>query len=392
MPSAAAPNTVTPPQETVDVAVVGLGAFGTSIAWRLKARGASVVGIERHTVPNTLGSSHGESRILRVVTQNHTGLYPLAQLSRRLWIELQEAGSELLFQPTGGLAVGRAGLGRIAQTDAVAAAFGLAPRRLSAAELRAEFPIFASVPDDAVAIWDAGAGALFPENCVQAAATAARDLGAVLLENTEVVGHSFAADGTVRVETSAGVVAARKVVYATGSWLAGRFPQLQLTPLRIPQTWFTSAGGPAPTVSELPPFPYDLPDDDQGLWGLGAVDAGGPAKVGTHGHPYRDRTVDVDNIDREVHQEDLDYLEEMMRRGFPTLDPVPARAIVCLLCESPDEQFTLGPIDDERVLVAGGESGQGFKHATGIGELVADMCLGVDSAIDRDFMRADRVL
>ena len=40
--------------------------MGSATAWRAAKRGAKVLGIDRHDVPNDLGSSHGLSRIIRL--------------------------------------------------------------------------------------------------------------------------------------------------------------------------------------------------------------------------------------------------------------------------------------------------------------------------------------
>ena len=49
-----------------DVAVVGLGAFGSAATYQLAKRGARVLGIDRFSPPHALGSTHGETRITRM--------------------------------------------------------------------------------------------------------------------------------------------------------------------------------------------------------------------------------------------------------------------------------------------------------------------------------------
>jgi len=64
-------------------------------------------------------------------------------------------------------------------------------------------------------------------------------------------------------------------------------------------------------------------------------------------------------------------------QALPGLDPRPAKVIPCLVTDSPDEQFLVGPLPGEpRVIVAGGDSGHGFKHAAGLGELLAQLVAG----------------
>jgi sarcosine oxidase len=83
-------------------------------------------------------------------------------------------------------------------------------------------------------------------------------------------------------------------------------------------------------------------------------------------------------MDRYVHLDtDIDQLSATVARAFPGLDPRPAKVIPCVITDSPDGQFLIGPLSRQpRVVVAGGDSGHGFKHAAGIGELLAQVVVG----------------
>jgi sarcosine oxidase len=48
------------------------------------------------------------------------------------------------------------------------------------------------------------------------------------------------------------------------------------------------------------------------------------------------------------------------------------KVIPCIVTDSPDGQFLVGR-RDERLVIAGGDSGHGFKHCAGIGELLAQI-------------------
>jgi len=74
-------------------------------------------------------------------------------------------------------------------------------------------------------------------------------------------------------------------------------------------------------------------------------------------------------------------------RAFPGLDPRPAKVITCVITSSPDDQFLVGRLSgDPRVVVAGGDSGHGFKHSAGIGELLAQISIGERPYCDAHFM------
>jgi len=54
-----------------DVIVIGVGGMGSAAAYHLAARGARVLALEQFDIPHELGSSHGESRIIRLAYWEH---------------------------------------------------------------------------------------------------------------------------------------------------------------------------------------------------------------------------------------------------------------------------------------------------------------------------------
>src|SRR5580765_1156808 len=92
-----------------DVAVVGLGAMGAAVAWRLACRGASVIGFDRYHPPHTLGSTHGRSRIIREASYEHPPYGPSVQGAYDLWAELEAVGRSCLFHACCGLRIGTRG-------------------------------------------------------------------------------------------------------------------------------------------------------------------------------------------------------------------------------------------------------------------------------------------
>src|SRR3979411_1221025 len=95
-------------REAAPVAVIGagLGAHGSSAAYRLAARGASVLGFDRFARGHTLGSSGGLSRIIRLSYYEHPDYVPMLRRAWDLWRELERESGETLLTQTGGLYVG----------------------------------------------------------------------------------------------------------------------------------------------------------------------------------------------------------------------------------------------------------------------------------------------
>jgi sarcosine oxidase len=361
-----------------DVVVIGLGAFGSAALWRLAQRGADVAGIERHGIGHHLGSSHGTTRLFRIACQEHPGLPPIALKSLELWTELGDQTGERLVRQSGCLSTGSPQGQAVIGVIAAAAAAGLPVQRLSHAELVARQPQYAGLAPDDVAVWDPGAGICYPERNVRAHTAAARRAGADVYPHTMVTGIEAGRDG-VTVRTPTVEFRAPQVVVAAGAWLGTLVPGLPLLPRRTPQYWFRpkDPGSEEFTLDRFPAFIWER-HDGGGLWGHGsAEDFGikiGPENAATAGGAG----FDPEEMDRYIHLDtDVDLVTSYVAQALPGLDPRPAKVIPCLVTDSPDEQFLVGPLAGEpRVIVAGGDSGHGFKHSAGLGELLAQMVTG----------------
>jgi sarcosine oxidase len=358
--------------------VIGLGAFGSAALWRLAQRGADVAGIERHGIGHHLGSSHGTTRLFRIACQEHPGLPPIALKSLELWTELGDQTGERLVRQSGCLSTGSPQGQAVSGVIAAAAAAGLPVQRLSHAELVARQPQYAGLAPDDVAAWDPGAGICYPERNVRAHTAAARRAGADVYPHTMVTGIEAGRDG-VTVRTPTVEFRAPQMVVAAGAWLGTLVPGLPLAPRRTPQYWFRprDPGSQEFTLDRFPAFIWER-HDGGGLWGHGsAEDFGikiGPENAATAGSAG----FDPEEMDRYIHLDtDVDLVTSYVAQALPGLDPRPAKVIPCLVTDSPDEQFLVGPLASEpRVIVAGGDSGHGFKHSAGLGELLAQMVTG----------------
>lgn len=103
-------NTANPPQ-TYDCIVLGLGCMGITtlyyLAKAMKERGspAQILGIDQFSVPNTIGSSQGMSRITRQAYYEGEEYIPLIRRSLELIKEIQSEAEQRLFKLTGALFV-----------------------------------------------------------------------------------------------------------------------------------------------------------------------------------------------------------------------------------------------------------------------------------------------
>src|SRR5215218_3975653 len=89
-----------------DVIVIGVGGWGSAALWQLARRGIKVCGIEQFQIEHDRGSSHGDSRIIRMAYFAHPDYVPLLRRAYALWRELEsESGAELMTL-TGLLCIG----------------------------------------------------------------------------------------------------------------------------------------------------------------------------------------------------------------------------------------------------------------------------------------------
>src|SRR5437867_3405029 len=90
---------------TTDIIVVGGGVMGCAAACQLAKDGQRVSLLEQFAIGNRRGSSHGASRLFRLI---HDGMdyVQLARAAFTAWRELEAESGERLMQPVPGLDLG----------------------------------------------------------------------------------------------------------------------------------------------------------------------------------------------------------------------------------------------------------------------------------------------
>ncbi|MEA2194872.1 MAG: sarcosine oxidase, partial [Solirubrobacteraceae bacterium] len=198
-------------------------------------------------------------------------------------------------------------------------------------------------------------------------------------------------DGAAMIRTATRTFRVGQVVVAAGPWLSRLVDGLALETVRTPMTWFAArADAAAFDAPRFPPFVRAL-DGRLGIWGHGAS-AGHGVKIGAARDP-RVRAVDPDAVERRISAADWELVAGLVARALPALEPTPVSAAACMITRTPDGQFLLGrPRGDARLVVAGGCCGHAFKHAAGIGELLAQLACGESPGVDVSFADPDRFL
>lgn len=354
-----------------DVVIVGLGGMGSAAAAHVAGRGRRVLGVERFAPVHALGSSHGESRIVRQAYFEHPDYVPLARRSYELWDELGALRRRPLLHRIGGLWLGAASSPVVTGARLSARRWSLPHEHLDSAAAAARYPQF-RLDAGEEAVYEPAAGWVSPEEGVRAHLDVAAEAGAELRFEASVTGWDRAGDGVV-VEVDGERVGADRLVLAAGAWTAKVLgPVLPLRPVRCVVGFFEPRGdGAAFGPGRFPVYVFETSPGDA-IYGFPETAPGRGAKVGFH---YRGTDVDPDHIERAVSTAEIESLRAVLADRIPDLAGPCLDANVCMYTMTPDEHFVLGllPGSDGRVVVAAGFSGHGFKFTPVIGEVLADL-------------------
>ena len=363
-----------------DVLIIGLGAMGSAAAFHLARRGAKVIGLDQFRPPHPLGSSHGETRIIREAYFEDPAYVPLVQHAYKLWDALAQRSAVELFRQTGGLMIGPAD-GLVVDGSRRSAELHHLPHEvLSAAEVRSRFPALQPA-EHMSAVWERRAGILFPERCIAAHLKCAEEEGAVLRYDERVLNWSAGGEG-VEVETDSGRYNTAKLVISAGAWASSLVPELQrvLAVERQLQFWFQAS-----TPEVFTNCPIHLWEHAPGRFFYGFPDLGGGVKIAVH---HEGEVTTPDQVRREVSAEEVVQIQERVRLFLPALAGPLLRTAVCLYTNTPDGHFLMDFHPKFRnILVASPCSGHGFKFSSAIGSVVADLLLEGTTAFDLSLFR-----
>jgi sarcosine oxidase len=373
------------PLTAYDVIVVGLGTHGSATAAELARRGARVLGIDRFTRGHEMGSFVGRSRVIRTAYFEHPDYVPLLRRAWDRWLELErETGEHVLF-PTGGLYAGAPGSEIVEGTLRSVRAHGLAYEVLEGADLARRHPWLRG--DGLVAIVEARAGYLIPERAIAAHLAVAERHGAELRFADAADDWFPEPDGSaVNVHTASGALArASSIVLTAGAWLPYFLPDLAL-PLaveRVPLFWYEPPD-PAP-LRDIPV--YVVETGDGAYYGFPYLEGQG-LKVARHG---TGELADPDRLHRELVPGEDEGVRRFIRRHLP-LGQGPLRdAKICMYTKTPDGHFIVDRHPRyPRVVFASACSGHGFKFASVMGEVLADLALTGTTPLPIGFLSLSR--
>ena len=369
-----------------DYIVLGLGGFGSAAAYWLSRRGGTrVLGLEQFEMGHVRGESQDHSRIIRL--SYHAPHYvELAKHAFRAWAEVERESGEQLVLRTGGLDVGPrvSAIPLSTYSDSMDAA-GVSYERLDSVEIMRRWPPFRLTEDIH--------GLFQPESGIAMAARGnathirmAREQGATLRDNAAVE-TVRPLDGEIEVRAGGTAYRCNRLIVTAGAWSNRALEPFGVKlPLRVTKEQVTYLA--SPRVDQFQPdrFPVWIWMDDPCFYGFPVFGEAGP-KVG---QDAGGQEVTADSRTFEPDQAALGRVLGFLERHIPpALGPI-IYTKTCLYTLTPDRDFVIDKVPGHpNVLVAIG-GGHGFKFASLIGRILADLAIDGSSERNLSPFRIDR--
>lgn len=362
---------------TADVVVIGGGSTGTSVAFQLARRGAGhVVLVERGAIGS--GPTSKSMGIIRL----HYSYEPLIRLALRsleLFSHFEDlTGGTADFTRAGFLlAASSAQMPSLGDNVALQQQLGVRTSVLTPAQLKDL--------DPRLEVGDLGGAAYEPESgfadgyaTASSFASAARRMGAKILEQTSVERIVVEGGHVQAVVTSGDTISTPRTLVAAGPWTPSVLEPLGIrVPIESSREQVVQLA-PPPEFGRLEVVIEDLA---QGFFAR--PEAGGTVLSGVL-EEGAEEIVQPDGFNQGV---DFDYVERVGRmwaHRYPSAADAQVRGGYASLYDvTPDWQPVLGPVDGiEGLVIAAGFSGHGFKLSPALGEVLTAILLGERPAVD----------
>jgi len=368
---------------TVDVAVIGAGAFGGWTALYLREMGLSVALIDAYGPGNARAASGGETRQIRA-GYGEREIYTrwVLEAFKRWEVRQEEWGGLPLFYRTGQLSLQRKWSRDLKATQRVLNKLGVENEVIEHDELARRYPQF-NLDDIDFGYYTPSTGVLMARRgCFAVAEDFERKGGQFILAKAKPGRQSARQLQEVTLSTGQ-TIAADKFVFACGPWLPKVFPNPMknrlVTPRRVTFWYGVPADDNRFTYPNCPNF--GMAD----VYGFPSIEGRG-LKFATG---YDSIPFDADTDERLVTENEVERAREFLHKWFPALHDQPLlESRVCQYETSVDEHFIVDHHPDmENVWIVGGGSGHGYKHGIVLGDYVARRVTGqaTDPELDLTF-------
>lgn len=367
-----------------DAIIIGAGGMGSAVTYHLARSGADILSLEQFQRGHTLGSSHGENRIIRFFYDKHF-YTELMKTAYAEWRNLESTSGKKLLYITGSVNIGEKDDQYVQSIRASLDMANVEYQEWGKSQLKERFPQF-NVSDDMDILWQQDTGFLHANECVATHLELAEQFGAVIQENNEVTHIDWQVD-TPTVHTKDHKFKAKKVIMTAGAWTSSLLKELNL-PLTVTKQqvcYYKPTDSQSFEPDRFPVF-TEVTCEGEFMYGMPFFGEKG-VKVARHG---MGKTIPPDSSNRTPEPDYIQHMDDYLSERIPDLGKT-SQADVCLYTETPDEDFIIDTHPQcPNILIAAGFSGHGFKFCSLIGRIMSELALNGESTFDISHFRIGR--
>jgi monomeric sarcosine oxidase len=371
-----------------DVIVVGLGALGSAAAyWASSRPGVRVLGLERFELGHANGASADHSRIIRL-SYHRPDYVRLAKRAYESWSIVEAEAAVNIVTITGGLDLWPAdpAIPMADYTDSLNAE-GVPFELLGAAEIQRRWPAW-HLMDDVVGMYQAQGGIADPYRGNVAHRALAIDQAATLRAGSRVeaireVGGAYEVDAGGRTYSAA------RVILTADAWtneLLAHFDRR--LPLTVTKEQVTYLAAPVPNLFAPGRFPVWIWMDDPSFYGFPVYGEAGPKVAQDAGG----QAVTPDTRTFEPDPAIAHRVRAFVADHLPAAGTTEIYTKTCLYTLTPERDFVIDRLPGSPGVVVGLGAAHGFKYASVIGRILAELALDGSTPSDGEIgaFRIDR--
>ncbi len=358
----------------MNIAIVGAGIFGMSASIELRGRNHNVTLFDQGSIPNPLASSTDVAKAIRRTNYlSDTPYIEMVERASEKWKEWSSYSAQPIYRQTGGLSQysdsefpsGSAGYESFKYLNKERKGI----RILSQEQVASRFPQFSfSKIRKEHFVYDEWAGYLDSGLAMAVLKDIAIDIGIEIRENS-AVSEVYDSHGKVSITVDGVTESFDRSIISAGPWITRFAPQIEngIVISRQDMAFFR------PHDQTL--FRHDM----MPIWSIH------PIEEGWYGFPLlADGTVKIamdlrgDQVTADVYRitrgDFIESVKEFVSKRIPLLADSPfVGARSCLYTNTVDGDFIIDwKPGSDRILLAGGGSGHGFKFGGYIGVVIAD--------------------
>ncbi|RMG38735.1 MAG: N-methyl-L-tryptophan oxidase [Methanobacteriota archaeon] len=362
-----------------DVVVVGAGAMGLSAAYWCQKSGLKTLLLDQYQMFHSKGSSHGESRIIRL-SYSEPFYIDMMREAYRLWEKLEnESGSKLLFRK-GGLDFGREDDGGLKKVLDAHKQANLPNEVLDFKEMKRKFPQF-NVDENYIGVYQADSGIVNPDLTLRALCNLFLEQGGKYKSLSPVQSINRVSE-RYKIQTPLESYFASHIILAVGSWINPFLSKLEMK-ADVSVWGLTYAFWKTMTHDiNYKTMPIFIHWDSEIHYGFPEFEKEGFIKVATHISPVIPE-IDPNEAQKSLHQEQLFSTAKFIQKRMNGISPIPSGSTNCRYTMTRNENFILGKLPHhENAIVAAGFSGHGFKFTPLVGKLLSELVQGLKPQFD----------